>query len=1758
MSHTFHRYKIGDEPVAGYRLMSHLGAGGFGEVWKATAPGGTEVALKIIDLTGQQGVQEFTSLRVVKKVRHPNLISLQAFWMKDEEGQIIDEQGEAAPSNLQETAFLPNAKQAMEAAKSNIAMTTRFARPVELIIAMQLGSMSLHRRLEECREQGQAGVPVAELLEYLEQAARGIDFLNKPIHDLGNGPVPIVHGDVKPHNILVVGDAAVVCDFGLARAVETLRKTSMAPVTVAYAAPESFKGKVTPTSDQYSLAITYAELRTGRLPFDETMTPYQVMEAHVTRNLDFSRLPDPEKQVVMRATDGIPEDRWPTSRDLILALRHAVAQTGELPLRPGEVAYTGGPTPSHSLTARPELRGTGLPTRHPVDPSRDTMHPGGHTPSEMFSQRTSPSPLGMEPALGEEGRVVAPGRKKSLVPMIGAVVLGCGVLAGIVVVPKLLNNNQNAPTAGGDTQPSNGNLAVSGSKQPSTGGVQNSAGSGSGTLGKNPDSGVKGQETASNNPDTTANVTEPVKEAPPPDENTQYIQAVQKDINGGDFNTAIDLLDKAPSKLPGYEKENLQKRLKTAFLAYIDSLAGGQKYVQALAELDDTLAGIGLAPEDKQKEYEKIRGLWLTKAQEALQNGQPTRALETAHSLLRRFDGDRDALFVVTRCQIQQGDYAGGLAGLNKIGKTTELPIEYQPLHAALLVLATGLQAAAPADWMKALDDMLAYLALEKGAAPPAALALNSWERSRLDSLRTQIIDNVRPTLNTLPADQATALVTKLEQLGSSAELQMFKIKTAVEAKNYDDARKMLQAVSEKLPADSDLKPEVTGTELLITLRDPASKPPDAAKALGQCGALLGQLTPSLRGGLCEAAEALALAPQSNLLEAAIELTTKARDLDPGDKGTLDRLARLLTARLMQRAAQPNPPSAQELPKLLQDFDQIDTAGMAANGTLDAFHAECLLAQSSPDRQELSALMDHAKPVDNYTQFVQARVLRLASQPDWTQIAKLLIGAYGDGTSSAGLVAPQFRRALAAKMLIEAGMTKRVPISNNPATVLSNPFGDPAVAAEVFRWLHVARVISEDLEKLDLKQNKRELWVNWSLAAQWKPKASEQLLLGKIAQLAKLSNTDLGVDAFPILYVAYRTLNNTQAEQLEGVQAAQQIAELFQKQFGVADPQAVTIYTEVLQPALGVADGLAAGKSPPAELDKFYAAAAEFVKHYQRATKWPFTDRQAEIEKLVSTAIKLNPKVAKYYTERGVARISLTPPNVDGALEDATEAVKLDANLPAAYALQGYALIYRSRREPSADARTADLEKALAQCKAAVEKSKADDKDRSMHFLYLSMAQLERANFDTDSAVKKDLLSQAVANAQQAVDLEKAYPDYAYTALGNALEDLAWIVGEEPEKNYRAAIDAFTQAINNNPSSALPLVSRARCYYKAIADSKLDPKALGGGTLEENMQAAIADLQQAKLLNPNAVEPDWWLGKVDQVLGKYDDADAALGSSVKLAEEQKLPERSMFIVDWTRNAILNKALSDADRTKAVRERADELKQAPSLGGSSTTKQAVLLVGESLLAEKPPKLNDAIKEYDAALTDYDKADPTKPLDPSKVDGADVSLLLARAACRYSLPNSDWNMTTAEGVIKDDNRVIQLKPGPRTEAMADWYSANVKFRSAQSSSPTFTAAKKLEYRKGALEDVRKAITLAPDAPDSWRWRTFAARALGIEIQLAAAKNDVTPDTLKKWAAEARGWINQAIDQAGKRPDLADQMSNLQRAQQDLEKTLTDKKL
>src|SRR5438552_16591017 len=76
-------YTQGDEPVPGYRLVRMLGWGRFGEVWLAHAPGGFEAALKFISLGSSHGIKEYLAIRLFKQLRHPNLVPLNALWLKD-------------------------------------------------------------------------------------------------------------------------------------------------------------------------------------------------------------------------------------------------------------------------------------------------------------------------------------------------------------------------------------------------------------------------------------------------------------------------------------------------------------------------------------------------------------------------------------------------------------------------------------------------------------------------------------------------------------------------------------------------------------------------------------------------------------------------------------------------------------------------------------------------------------------------------------------------------------------------------------------------------------------------------------------------------------------------------------------------------------------------------------------------------------------------------------------------------------------------------------------------------------------------------------------------------------------------------------------------------------------------------------------------------------------------------------------------------------------------------------------------------------------------------------------------------------------------------------------------------------------------------------------------------------------------------------------------------------------------------------------
>jgi hypothetical protein len=248
----------------------------------------------MIPLGGMEGRKEFRALQLVKRIRHPNLVPTIAFWVRDAEGTTLDDavvsQLDLRAPALDENGFRATASVPPAAA----------SQAVELIIVMGLGDVSLYDRLQECRADGDSGIPAEELLHYMDGAAAAIDYLNRPVHDLGTGPVAIQHCDIKPHNIMIVGGAAQLCDFGLARAIGSVRMTTALAATLAYAAPECLQtGKPSEASDQYSLAMTYYELRTGQLPYQDS-TYGAVMSAVLQGELDFSAVSQAEQAVCHR------------------------------------------------------------------------------------------------------------------------------------------------------------------------------------------------------------------------------------------------------------------------------------------------------------------------------------------------------------------------------------------------------------------------------------------------------------------------------------------------------------------------------------------------------------------------------------------------------------------------------------------------------------------------------------------------------------------------------------------------------------------------------------------------------------------------------------------------------------------------------------------------------------------------------------------------------------------------------------------------------------------------------------------------------------------------------------------------------------------------------------------------------------------------------------------------------------------------------------------------------------------------------------------------------------------------------------------------------------------------------------------------------------------------------------------------------------------------------------------------------------------
>src|SRR5262245_5878109 len=282
------------EPIPGYRLIVPLGCGGFGEVCKAEAPGGLFKAMKFVygnrdsvDTDCIRADQEWKALQRIKEVRHPFVCSVERM------------------------EFIQG----------------------ELIIVMELADRTLHDLFQECQGSGRIGIPGDDMMRYVRDAAEALDFMYEK-HNLQ-------HLDVKPRNLFLIGDRVKVADFGLVKGFDKATSSGiLGGVTPLYAPPETFQGKISPQSDQYSLAIVYQELMTGHRQYvSENIR--QMAQMHMQAEPDLRSRPEVERPVMARALAKEPAKRYTKCMAFVAALYKARSSARIVEVRPQTASGTG-------------------------------------------------------------------------------------------------------------------------------------------------------------------------------------------------------------------------------------------------------------------------------------------------------------------------------------------------------------------------------------------------------------------------------------------------------------------------------------------------------------------------------------------------------------------------------------------------------------------------------------------------------------------------------------------------------------------------------------------------------------------------------------------------------------------------------------------------------------------------------------------------------------------------------------------------------------------------------------------------------------------------------------------------------------------------------------------------------------------------------------------------------------------------------------------------------------------------------------------------------------------------------------------------------------------------------------------------------------------------------------------------------------------------------------------------------------------------
>jgi serine/threonine protein kinase len=1729
-----------------FQLIKRIGAGQFGEVWKALdTQGGIEKALKIIlrPMDTEEAKAELQALEIIKRLNHPYLLRTESYAPEDD----------------------------------------------RLIVVMELAQGSLRDVLKKCKKDGLDGIPVPDLLRYFHNAAAALDYLHKR---------DIVHRDIKPDNILLVEEYAKIADLGLAKLMAHGRSmTASLAGTMAYMAPEVWRERISPQADQYSLAVSYGELRQGKTPF-QGRNLADFFHAHTDNAPSLDALPEDERQVLRKALAKNPHQRFLSCVEFMRALDEAISHpiirkddASGRPAQPRQRAPVVEKVNVGGGTISPDTHATLAPSTLEPKLLAEEESPLTEKPHDTGSreQKLDPTWKDQQKKTAEKAADWKTGGRTAAEPITAKPKIASTMVVSAVAAPR--GRWRVVATAGF--------VLVAGSLGLGFWSYQEK-----GRLEEVVHGHVaqRSFSEAFEAVDASGYLTLPFRSGL---RETVRNKAIDYSVTALEEEPrSVEIACKAVWKHAPGDAQALKlwgKSLETLVLGK-NGLVANQEYREAWNRVQNLPEESG----EKKRLRDKTEETWTQKADKELANAQWAQALATTEDMLTclqthsqaEWIRDRASKALAVEARVRSREYRlahdtipgdlpnkGAAALKAKVltaWRTTavqkfeanDLPSkkeaiqhwlqmeavypevksakeDYQGKYFQVLVAKADQEAKA-----SRFEEGLTILAEAQShaARPEDKVGLQQLRKQAAQGHRDQLLRQANSALDEKNVQGARVHLAKLEKHEADSDYDMpvknlewrtLQARTLVQglktAGELEKALRLFQDVNKRdnkglapLCQDwldacgRDAAIKETAKTHLIQARTNLARGPvyERITALVPTFALV----KSAQGFLADKNPAKALETLRGIAGEDVDADLKAdylrlyEDLGEGyatgktgirferpdlalletakkDSAKLANIYPRAMARYIEETVPQWPKDDKEWENRFRDCRNADPANPWVQATL----LEYWLHKGKVP--EGTPVLD--APEVPYARYIKAQVL--ASNQKHADAVPLVLNL---DPQEKWFIKP--RQEKAASLLQDAAQNLRAP----------GKLFETAEAAELaFSCLETACTFSGITDKQLPEQARLDL----ALAALYKKKPDLQR--GRtLAEEVRASSAEKDY-----LFLATAASFGDIRKELKSYIDSKKTSP-------------VNLLTDKLSPVLALGESQVKEPEATAEVQKRQArwlATKAWLLRTHPKEPWEFDPKKQALS-AYDAAINLDADPVDYWIDRAYVKASLAQPDWTSIHEDANQAVKLASQAARPYDLRGFVLLHQARQESDLVKRTDTLASAHADVARAL-KLNSEENDLPDLLYRGSVIALELGNYQMqlndlrireNQEWKKHLKEAANLAELVATKYPKENAELVQAALGNALEDLAWYLRENQADNYAKADTAFSEAIaisQRGDDRADPWVSRARCRYRW---SQYQWETSGQAPADL-VTKSLDDIDQALKRNPKpvvAAEAFYWKGKIHWTEDrKPRPGKSAWPSDAKRAHESfaaalnfadKGLESARHALDEELDLAKRLLAKDQDLAIQAAETAQtqlqSFKRLDSLQKQDLTARAALISGEAYELKKQfPK---ALEAYENGL-------------PADLEAVKPSPVLVRLLIKW-VRHRSLHGPKGNDVVPEGDRAVQwsdrLPKGSLNEQNARWLKTDALVIAAVArlhgtTDPT-------PHRRGAADKLSQAVKIGSDHPDVWSYQKGLGELLFLLMKTAAtakAQEELGQEALRalnaaaKSAPEAeRPRINQTI--------------------------------